>query len=37
MIVMPWDSEYHDLPSDGVPRQSRYPQSLLALPARAHQ
>lgn len=34
VIVMPWDSEYHDLPSDGVPRQRSYPHSLRALPTR---
>jgi 8-oxo-dGTP pyrophosphatase MutT (NUDIX family) len=34
LIVMPWDREYHDLAGDGVPRELRYPQRMLELPAR---
>lgn len=34
LIVMPWDSEYHDFAGIGVPRTSSYPQRLSALPTR---
>ena len=34
MIVMPWDSEYHMMISDGVSPNITYPQRLLALPSR---
>ena len=34
MIVMPWDSEYHNLPGLGVSRDIGYSSSLQALPSR---
>ncbi|HWK52413.1 MAG TPA: hypothetical protein VNR40_21105, partial [Steroidobacter sp.] len=34
MIVMPWDSEYHELSDHGVPSNITYPQCLHALPSR---
>jgi 8-oxo-dGTP pyrophosphatase MutT (NUDIX family) len=34
MIVMPWDSEYHMISSDGVSPTITYPQRLRALPSR---
>lgn len=34
MIVMPWDSEYHMLSSDGVSADISYPQRLRSLPSR---
>ena len=34
MIVMPWDTEYHMLSSEGVSRDISYPQRLRLLPSR---
>ena len=34
MIVMPWDSEYHEFAGVGVSREISYPQRLRALPSR---
>lgn len=34
MIIMPWDSEYHDFSGAGVAREISYPQRLRALPSR---
>ena len=34
MIVMPWDSEYHMLSSEGVSPNISYPQRLRSLPSR---
>lgn len=34
MIVMPWDTEYHMLTSEGVSRDISYPQRLRSLPSR---
>ena len=34
MIVMPWDSEYHEIAGVGVSREISYPQRLRVLPSR---